>query len=312
MIQTLWNEGGPSGLGYSEIEAYLRCPKEYQYGKVRGILPWTDSMPDYFAVGSFLHAGRARWFAQQFKQDDATWQMMRDDITKVRSEFTLPCSDLAEKQALVYLQEYVAHWSVRPLPSIVAVEHMLGPTNLEEADPATVRTARLDDFGFYPEAGGRLAIGECKTTSAAISDVANQYALHGQPVLQRLLWDAAPQGEAMHGPVAGMILDVIQKGTGGKRCQFARMFIPVNERVLDWGQDTLVAALVAKSYMTAESEPIRRITSCTRLIGRARVACPYLPLCEHGKAGASGFVTEDGKPLDQWQPSADQPIPPWE
>lgn len=310
-MNTLWNEGGPSGLGYSEIEAYLRCPKEYQYGKVRGITPWTDSTPDYFAVGSFLHAGRARWFAQQFKQDDATWKLMQDDITKVRSEFDLPCSDRAERDALGYLQEYVSHWAVRPLPKIVAVEHMLGPTDLEEGAPGTVRTARLDDFGFYPEAGGRLAIGECKTTSAAISDVANQYTLHGQPVLQRLLWDSAPQGAAMYGATAGMVLDVIQKGFAGKRCQFARIFIPVGDRVLLWAREGLINALKSKTQMTYGSAVERRITSCTRLVGRARVACPYLPLCEHGRAGATGFMAEN-QPLANWTATDDQPTPPWE
>lgn len=311
MIQPLWNEGGPSGLGYSEIEAYLRCPKEYQYGKVRGITQFASNVPDYFAIGSFMHAGRARWFAQSFKIDAETWDLMRADITKVRSDFDLPSSDHAERTALIYLQEYVDHWSVRPLPQIVAVEHMLGPTELLAGEPATVRTARLDDFGFYPEAGGALCIGECKTTAAAISDVANQYTLHGQPVLQRLLWDAAPQGAALYGNVAGMILDVIQKGAGGKRCQFGRLFVPVQPRVLQWAEDELVKALRKKANMLWDSTPERRITSCTRLIGKARIACPYLPLCEHGKGGATGFVMEDGKPLDSWKPTDDQLVAPW-
>jgi hypothetical protein len=149
------------------VDAYLRCPKEYQFAKVRGMSKMQTNIPDYFAIGSFMHAGRARWFAQKFDTGDATWQLMRDDITKVRCDFKLPCNDSAETTALRYLQEYVDHWGVREKPQIVAVEHMLGPTELWPGMDWTERTSRLDDFGFYPEAGGKLMIGELKTTAAS-------------------------------------------------------------------------------------------------------------------------------------------------
>jgi PD-(D/E)XK nuclease superfamily len=307
-INTLFNEGGPSGQGYSEVEAYLRCPKEYQYAKVRGIGKPQSQTPDYFAVGTFLHAGRARWFASKFATSAEVWQQMRDDVSKTRSELPLPCSDAAESTALRYLQEYVDHWGVRPLPKPVAVEHLLGPTKLEQHE----RTARLDDFGFYPEAGGKLAIGELKTTSAPISDVANQYTLHGQPLLQRILWDSAPQGAATFGSVAGMVLDVVQKGYGGKRCTFGRLFVEMDDRPLAWYKAALARALAEKELLTWNSEPERRITSCTRLIGKARVACEFRDMCQSGRAGAIGFVTADGAQLADFQPSPGKEAMPWD
>lgn len=309
-IDTLFNAGGPSGLGYSEVESYLVCPKSYQLAKVRGIGKPVTQTPDYFAVGSFLHAGRARWFAQKFDMGDETWKMIVADIDKVRSEFTLPVSETAYMTALRYVKEYVDHWAVRPRPNIVAVEHMLGPVQLD--GEKTERTARLDDFGFYPEAGNALCIGECKTTSAAISDVANQYTLHGQPALQRLLWELAPQGEATYGAVKGMILDVVQKGYGGKRCQFARLFVEVPDRVTGWVGENLAAALRAKDNMTWDTKAERRVTSCTRLIGKARVACPYRDLCLYGRAGALGYAFEDGSSITEWEPSAGAETAPWD
>jgi hypothetical protein len=311
-INTLWNEGGPSGKGYSEVEAYLRCPKEYQYAKVRGIGKPAGQMPDHFAIGSFLHAGRARWLASKCVVSDEVWQQMRADITRTRESFPLPCSDLAETTALRYLQEYVDHWSVREKPNVVAVEHMLGPAPLFDDEPGTERTARLDDFGFYPEAGGKLCIGECKSTSAPISDVANQYTLHGQPYLQKILWDLAPQGAALFGQVSGMVLDVVQKGYGGKRCNFARLYVPYEERVQKWFRFQLGRALVERSAITATSPAERRITSCTRLIGKARVACEFRDLCQHGKAGSLGFTDQEGKLISQWQASESNVIAPWE
>lgn len=308
-FNTQWNEGGPSGQGWSEIEGYLRCPKEYQFAKVRAIRRLHANMPDYFAVGSFMHAGRARWFAEGMTTSDETWQKMRDDITKVRSDFELPCSDVAEATALRYLQEYVDHWSVREKPKIVAVEHMLGPTPLVDGDSDTDRTARLDDFGFYPESGHRLVIGECKTTASAISDVANQYALHGQPHLQRILWDRAPQGAAMYGSVVGMVLDVIQKGYGGKRCSFGRLFVPVDQRSLAWFRTNLVAALKRKATVTWNSEEERRISSCTRLVGKARVGCEYRDVCQFGRQGVGGMAFKDGSLVSEWQDDGSQAQP---
>lgn len=309
MINTQHNEGGPSGLGYSEIESYLRCPKEYQLAAVREVCRPTAQSPDYFAIGSFVHAGRARWFSCKQQTDDATWQQIRADVTKAREELPLPCSDEAEFTALRYLQEYVDHWSVRAKPDIVAVEHLLGPMRLEGA--ASERTARLDDFGFYPEAGG-LAIGECKTTAAPISDCVNQYTLHGQPLLQRLLWDIAPQGAELYGAVRGMVLDVIQKGYAGRRCQFARIFVAADPRPLAWFKQELVRALDAKSGMTWDSKPERRITSCTRLVGKARVACHFRELCQHGRPAAIEYAFKSGGSLLEWKSVPGKETAPWD
>lgn len=307
----MWNEGGSSGAGYSELEPYLRCPKEHQLAQIRGITRPTSVTPDYFAVGSFVHAGRARWLASACGLGAEVWEQIRRDITATREGFPLPCNESAESDALRYIQEYVDHWSVREKPKVVAVEHLLGPTDLlDGADSA--RTARLDDFGFYPEAGGALAIGECKTTTAPISDVANQYTLHGQPTLQRLLWDAAPQGAATYGQVAGMVLDVVQKGYGGKRCNFSRIFVPHDDRVLLWAKSTLAKATIAKNAATWDSDAERRIPSCTRLIGKARIACAYRDLCQSGKAGAAGYVFKDGRRITEWTPTEGQTVPPWE
>lgn len=310
-IPTLWNEGGSSGAGYSELEPFLRCPKEYQFANVRKITKPTAQTPDYFAVGCFVHAGRARWLASGQSLAAAAWDAIRADLDSVRSGLPLPCSEAAYNDALRFIQEYIDHWSVREKPKIVAVEHLLGPVDLLDGVDSA-RTARLDDFGFYPEAGGNLAIGECKTTNGSIGDVANQYTLHGQPYLQRLLWDAAPQGAATYGSVAGMVLDVVKKGYGGKRCEFQRIFVPHDDRVQLWAKSALAKATIAKSALSWDSDAERRVTSCTRLVGKARVACNYRDLCQFGRSGAGGYVFADGRSITDWKPSAEQTVAPWE
>lgn len=310
-IPTMWAEGGASGAGWSELEPFIICPKNYQFAGPRGITRPTGSTPDYFAVGSFVHVGRARWLATPADANrDDTWLQILADITKAREDMPLPCSETAEKDALRFITEYIEHWSVRERAKIVAVEHMLGPADLlDGAD--TARTARLDDFGFYPEANGALCIGECKTTNASIDDVHQQYLLHGQPTLQRLLWDKAPQGAAVYGSVAGMVLDVVKKGYGGKRCEFARIFVPHDPHVQQWAERELATATAAKNKVVWDSEPERRITSCTRLIGKARIACPYRDLCMNGRQGALGYVFKDGRSITQWTPTEGQMTPPW-
>lgn len=305
-----FNEGGASGAGFSEIKPFLECPKAYQYGQVRGIYRPTSQTPDYFAVGGLVHAGRARWFADKQSTSAETWDRIRADVRSTREGYKLPVSEQAEVDALRYITEYVEHYSVRPKPNIVAVEHMLGPFKLGEAE-GSARTARLDDFGFYPEAGG-LAIGECKTSSAPISDAINQYTLHGQPVLQKILWDIAHQGAATYGPVKGIVMDIIQKGYAGKRCNFARIFVPVEERVQQWWQKWLLKALEGRNAVTWNSDEERRISSCTRLEGKARVACQFRELCMFGKSAALEYAMKDGTLLSQWQPSEGKETAPWE
>lgn len=303
---TQWNEGGPSGLGYSELEAYLRCPKEYQFAAIRKLGKPVTAIPDYFAEGGLLHAGRAAWMHLQFDLGLETWTKVQAAMQQARESWDLPMSERAWKNSLNYMTEYIDHWGMREKPKIVAVEHMLGPVKLDGDN--TERTARLDDFGFYD---GALRIGECKTTSGSVNDVVNQYELHGQPVLQQLLWSLAPQGEAMYGPVAGTMLDVVVKGANGKKCEFARIQLDVTPHTKQWVAAELSEALRKKSTMTWDSKVERRVTSCTRLIGKARIACPYRDVCQHGRAGALGMKV-DGVPVQDWQPSEGKTAAPWE
>lgn len=312
MIPTMWNEGGPSGHGWSEIEAAARCPKEDQYARVRQITKPTSQTPDHFSIGSFVHAGRARWMADGFSLSDETWQRMQADMTYTRETLPLPSSDLAYSLALRYMQEYVEHWGIREKPKIVAVEHMLGPTELKEGDVRTIRTARLDDFGFYPEFGMGLAIGECKTTNGNISDVANQYTLAGQTALQQILWRLAPQGADTYGQSTGVVVDVIKKGNNGKKCEFGRIPIQIPERAQDWMQREIIHILHARAATDWNSDAARSPTMCTRLIGKARVACDFRDLCLFGKAGSIGYMTADGVPLSNWVQQEGQLVAPWE
>lgn len=312
MIETQFNEGGASGLGYSEIEPYLRCPKEYQLKAVRGIRRTSDTTPGYLALGTFVHAGRARWLASKQRTDDATWQAIIADVRKAREELEKPCDDETENTAMRYLQEYVEHWSVRPKADIVAVEHLLGPVSLDGSDdPLMNRTARLDDFGIYQEAGG-MAIGECKTTSTSVADCVNQYTLHGQPILQKILWDMSPQGAPVYGSTRGTILDVIVKGYGGKRCKFARVFIETTARSQAWWLKGLIQTLKLRNQVDWNSNETRNVNNCTRLIGRGRVACEFRDLCQHGRGAAIDFSLKDGTPLINWKPTEGQLVHPWD
>lgn len=271
---------------------------------MRGIHKPSAQTPDYFAEGSFVHAGRARWFAERQSLGEDTWLKIVADVDKTRLTLPLPCSDLAVRNALRYLTEYVEHYSVRPKPNIGAVEHLLGPFRV--GGDNTERTARLDDWGFYEEAGG-LALGECKTTSS-LTDTLAEYTLHGQPVLQRILWDTAPQGRAMYGPAKGHVLDVIQKGYGGKKCQFMRVFIPITDRVLEWGKKTLASALRRRALIGWDTDTERNFAGCSYLSGRARIPCQFQNLCTYGQSAALEYAFRDGRGLLEHE----GPVKPWD
>ena len=300
-IDPIHNEGGASGAGWSEIAAYLRCPKEYQLAKVRGIIKPTAATPDYFAVGSMVHAGRAAWLSRKQAMDSETDAFVASEMARVRQEYedkNQPVSEKAVTDAARIINEYRDHYSMRIAPRTVAVEHFIGPFTLDDADgPEQARTGRLDDFGFYEEFGGRLAIGECKTTSGTPAQVMREYELHGQPALYDLLWNRAPQGAAQYGPIAGIVFDVIQKGYGGKKCVFARIPIEVPERVKEWQRQELRAAIAQAKALQADSPARRNITACTRASGNGRVKCTFHALCMYGGAARGEYAHADGSPL---------------
>lgn len=313
--EVLLGGGGPTSQGWhSGLADYLACAKRFQLARTRRISIPLVATPDHFAVGQLVHAGRARWFASKFATDDATWDLIRAAVADAAAENDLPVSKEAEQQALSILQQYVTHYSTRPRPKPVAAEYLLGPVPLDPQDPLYAhRTARLDDVSYYPMGGDKLYIGESKTTSTSVGDCVNQYTLHGQTMLQALLWKLAPQGEAMHGPIAGIMLDVIVKGYD-KPCRFGRVAIPITDWQLDWFAASVRQALMEMEAVDWDTPVLRNPTSCTYLAGRARVECAFRDLCHHGKSAALKYVmgTSNGaQSLVRWTPSDKQTVPPW-
>lgn len=304
---------GATAAGWHKIESGFRCEQEYQYEHVRKIRIPEVKTPDHFAIGIGFHAGRARWFALNFKTGVDAQRSIEEAVQKAFEEQKLPVTIEAKRQTLNYLDQYVAHWSMRPLPKPVAAEYFIGPAPFDPSDPLFMhRTARLDDVSHYVENGNALCIGESKTTSTSIQDCVTQYTLHGQPMLQYVLWRVAQQGEATHGPVAGIMLDITKKGYGKEKCEFARQFVPVTARSADWYVRSLRTKLRRLADITWDSHVERNISACTRMAGRMRIACPYRDLCVHGRSASIKFVLENGDSLVRWRPSETQQVAPWE
>lgn len=305
-------ESGPTQAGWHSIEAFLRCPKEFQFATVRGIRQPQTMTPEPLAVGALFHAGRARWFSLRFASDEKAWASITAAVQEEAANMRLPTSLAAEQRAMNLLNQYVDHYSKRVRPTPVAAEYLVGPASVDGTDPFAMRTARLDDVSKYPEAGNKLCIGESKTTSTSVADTVNQYTLHGQPLLQILLWKHAPQGEAMHGPVAGVVLDVVVKPYGkNKKATFGRQFVPVSEHALAWYAQSLRGYLRAAAGVDWNAAAPRNVSACTRLIGRGRFACPFRDLCTHGRSAAAQYVLADGSALHQWKPSEGKEVAPW-
>lgn len=296
-------DSGPTEQGWHKIESYLRCPKEYQYGVVRGITVPRHEQPDYLSVGSLVHAGRAKWFALGCPppKDDNAMAEVAAAMTAEAYKQKLPITLDAQRQATALVGAYINHWSMRAQPQAVAVEYKIGPAPLLNGYSET-RTARLDDLSRYPEAGSQLCIGECKTTSTSVNDTINQYRLNGQLVVQLALYKMDPNGEAKFGPVAGVMLDIIKKGYGKDRPAFARELISLPTHVVDRFAKQISEATTQATSTRWNHTVARNISACTRIIGRARVACQFRDLCIRGRNAASQFVFADGTPIVQFTP----------
>lgn len=258
-MKILLGGGGATTKGWHRLERAFKCLKEYQYAEVRHITKPTEFNPDHFSVGAIFHAGRAMWFSLNFDTSKSAWKKIKAHMEAEALTFKLPATFKAERMAATYLTEYIAHWRVMPKPRPIAAEYLLGPAALKKGDPLYLyRTARLDDVGFYPEAGNRLAIGESKTTSSSINDCINQYTLHGQPILQYILWKMSKRGEAKWGPCAGTVLDITKKGYGGRPCEFSRVFIPWTDREVNWMTRSIREKLTEIRDMGWDDEPDRK------------------------------------------------------
>lgn len=300
---------GASEAGWHQIASKVECAKKYQLAHVRGIVTPMHQLPDPLAIGVLFHAGRARWFSKRFRTDEETWQSIADAIAVEAQACVPPCSPDAERQALTLLQLYVDHWSTRPHPTVVAAEYTIGPATLIDGAAFSFRTARLDDVTRYD---GALCIGESKTTSADISDVINEYTLHGQTMLQALLWKRAPQGEKMHGPVLGVMLDICKKPSGKRPAAFQRHFLPITETALAWFAKNLVQELKEAASIDWDTDVRRNISNCTRQIGRMRVPCQFREMCMRGKSASIHYTFKNGESLLSWKPEDGKTVAPWE
>jgi hypothetical protein len=310
-------EGGPSPEGWhSGPDSAFDCLKKYQLKEVRKVRPVNHQTPEPFAVGSLFHAGRARWFAGNFGTDAATAKKVREAIREEHSRLEPPSTVTAIQKAMDIMEQYIDFWSQKPLPKPLAAEHLLGPARITEQLSLT-RTARLDDVSEYPGVPG-LWIGEAKTTSQGEADVLNIYTVHGQPMLQKLLWRTAPQGMAAHGrDVEGVMFDVVKKPEKEKGrvvpAKFSRIPQRINSFALAWFVDSLQRILGDMSEVTWDSEAPRNPNACTKMYGRMRVPCAYRDLCANGRDGAMGYVYgPDAKNLVDFRPEPGKEKKPWE
>lgn len=303
------NTNGPTPLGWHKFESLYRCPKEYQFSQVRGITIPRIETASAHAIGLMVHAGRARWFKLNFQVDwDSIKQAMQDEAEAQ----PLPIAIEDQNKALEIVRQYIDHYCTRPTPTVIDAEYLVGPV---ETTPGSgeLHTARLDDVSRYPEAGDGLWLGEAKTTWKSPADVIRYYSSNaGQILKQALLWKHAPQGEAKHGPISGIMLEVIKKpDSRSGECKFIRHPITITDHQLEWFVESENSIRQDAKAMTWSSYARRENTQCTRMVaGDILVECPFVRLCKHGKDVAGEYMI-DGKFLHQWEPSGGKETAPW-
>lgn len=291
---------GPSPEGWHSIDAKFRCDWEYLARVVRQIEPAGQvRTADPLGAGLLFHAARARWFNLHFKVDDGAWDSILQAVRDEASAQRLPISVEVEQQVLKLMTLYIDHWQWEPHPEPVAAEYAIGPSVLVEGH---TRTARLDDVSRYTEGGKGLWIGEAKTTSGTFSQLVDEYDMHGQTMLQYALWRVAPQGEAMHGPLSGIMMDAVGKpGRYRKSMEFTRIPILITDFQVAGFLKRLKKELdEAKAIRDGgwDADVTRNHSSCLRQVsGGYVVKCKFWELCKHGRTAAGQYQLSNGKSL---------------
>lgn len=286
---------GASPRGWHAIESMFHCGKKFElehYWKVRRPITMT---PDALGVGGLFHQGRAHWFHHGFPTGADYWETMKAFVEEAALLYALPVKDDTIHRTLNYLDQYATYWSARVKPRVKHVEYPLKASILPpEFDD---RTARIDDVSEYPDSNWKLAIGECKTASTDVNRVISEYTLHGQPVKQVILWEAAENGERQYGPVEYVLLDIIIKGYGKEKCQFARSAVRVYDHTKNWFLPMLAHKVTEAQRIMDGNPGERNITSCTRAIGKMLVPCTFRDLCQRGKSATPAYVDATGTAL---------------
>lgn len=287
--------------GWHKLGLFLRCPKAYQYKVLNGIVPEQDIAPTALAVGTLTHAGREYYL----RKKNPNPHKLTDHMLHVADLQKIPVSMEARRQGLRYVHEYIEHYERYDLkPKTIATEYALTGSITEKYGDLGERTARLDDVSRYKEAGGGLCVGEFKTTSGSVAECYKFYQFHGQPILQLLLWAASENGYQTHGGVEGVCLDVMQKGSGAKKSQFARYILTFPDSVLIAMHRHLQHHIKRMAAIHAGKRAHRDPTGCSFTTGNGRVSsCEYKALCTLGDS-VSRMYLKEGKPLSRQEARA--------
>lgn len=310
---------GSSGAGWHHIEPMSRCPKEFQYARIRGVRKHRDSMVSYLAIGILLHAARAQWFYDD-RQGDLWRKAMKRYRRRLLEAGEPEILEEHYQRAFKIFEAYVKYWALRPVTRIHAVEYMITPrwvmdtkadrtTNRAAVPEYLKRTARADSIESYDGEDG-VWIGEAKSVYAGgRSRLGETYSLHGQPLLLAALW--GPKEEKKFGKLNGILLDPMVKGDTRRRPTGApriKLHMKDLEVALRWFRRDMVIYLENANLVDWNTQVPRNAGTCMRPTG----PCDFRDLCKLGRAGVIGYETSDGTPLIKWQPAPGQKVPPWE
>lgn len=294
---------GSSGAGWSSLSEFVRCEKSDQYGRVRGIRKFENTLSEGLSVGALMHAARAQWLHDGYKGEAWAAQIDRHAVKmEVEGDRLAPNSkSIARKN----FQGYIDYWSRHPRSRVLAVEYELTRRPLwPDATKEEERTARLDSIEHFM---GKVWIGEAKSTYyGGASRVRSTYALHGQILMQLSLW--GPKETKLFGPLAGVLLDPMVKegkgrATGAERTPIALVNV---QHALSWFKRDVKLWVQGQRAMSWNDVVPRRLSpdNCR--------GCQFRELCTNGRSGAIRFQFHDGTPITKWKPSPGKETPPWD
>lgn len=301
---------GASPRGWHSIEPVFHCGKKFELAMKWGIRRPMTMTPDALGTGGLFHQGRAHWFNSNFQTGPQYWNQMKSFVEEAALLYVLPVKQDTINRTLNYLDQYCTYWSARVKPRVKQVEYTLSANILgPEFDD---RTARIDDLSEYPDNSFKLCIGECKTTSVSVRDAVEEYTVHGQPTKQAILFEMAPEGARIYGSVSDILLDVVVKGYDKEKCKFGRQVLRITDHMKNWYLPMLAKKVREAEAIMDGAPGERNITSCTRLIGKARVVCVYRDLCQRGRSATPAYMDSQGISLNNVKYTKMEGRKPWD
>lgn len=286
---------GPSSDGLSNKGTLLRCPQQWAYWRLLGIVPSQE--PRGRGKGSLVHTA-TMW--RHLKIQGVPWAQSADPVEMMRRMPRRYMKWL--DQAIALYDAYVAHWTddahtLRILS--VEREHAIDIDGSKWGLAPVRHSQRMD---LVVESGGKAWVWDTKTSYGSLEASVREWSVSAQFALLEVIGRSVfhlppPVGYGM--PFGGLMLNFVHNT---EPFSFARREVKVAPGYIAGALDSMVwAAKQRQDLQRAGLDPWAYPRNEQACADSRYGWCDYVDLCAYGRAMLETGRYEHDEEITRWQ-----------